>query len=446
MLAEPLKSPHPRGPPGTLANDEAAWRALDEVLRRLVGHLCVAARGQSTQLDAQLGRVASALRRRAPAPEVEGLLGDLHRAIAALDEVPAGTARTAGASAAFTAAAGYLSRLLERLALEPRVAPQVEEIRTQLASASTDTAVADAIERMADLVNQQLQALQRDRGEVERALAHVNSQLDEVAAYLFGEDADREAASRSGQQLEGQVRGELAHLDDSVRRAQDLEALRREVVARTEAIHGHMVEFREREAERLSAYQARAEGMRARIAELERETRTLQDSLRREKRLSTTDALTGIPNRLAWDERIAHEFARWKRFRRPMCLVAWDIDHFKSINDSYGHAAGDKVLYVVAQHLARHIREVDFVSRYGGEEFAMLLLGTRPEDALRVCNGLRERIARLNFHYRHKPIPVTVSCGIASFDGEDTPESVFERADLAMYRAKREGRNACVLG
>jgi len=71
----------------------------------------------------------------------------------------------------------------------------------------------------------------------------------------------------------------------------------------------------------------------------------------------------------------------------------------------------------------------------------MLLLGTGPEDALRVCNTLRERIARLNFHYRQKPIPVTVSCGIAVFQGDDTPETVFERADEAMYRAKRAGRN-----
>jgi diguanylate cyclase len=446
VLVEPLKPHPPRAPTPSLDDEEKAWRALEEVLRRLVGHLCVAARGQSTQLDAQLGRVASALRRRAPAPEVEGLLGDLHRAIVALDDAPRVEQRGAGPSAAFAMAAGYLTRLLERLALEPRVASRVDEIKALLAAAASDAAVAEAIERMADVVNEQLQALQRDRGEVERTLAHVNSQLDEVAAYLCGEDADREAAQRSSQQMEGQVRGELAGLGDSVRAAQDLEALRRDVLARTEAIHQHVVEFREREATRLAAWQDRADRMRARIADLESQTRALQDSLRREKRLSTTDALTGIPNRLAWDERIAHEFARWKRFRRPMCLAAWDIDHFKAINDSYGHAAGDKVLYVVAQHLARHVREVDFVARYGGEEFAMLLIGTGPEDALRVCNGLRERIARLNFHYRQKPIPVTVSCGIAVFDGEDTPESVFERADLAMYRAKHEGRNACVLG
>jgi diguanylate cyclase len=445
VLAETFKSANPRIAAHS-GDEEKAWRALDEVLRRLVGHLCVAARGQSTQLDAQLGRVASALRRRAPAPEVEGLLGDLHRAIVALDEVTPATQRQAAATSPFTTAAGYLVRLLDRLAFENRVGTRVDEIKAMLGNAATDLEVAEAIERVAELVNEQLQAFQRDRGEVERTLAKVNTQLDEVAAYLFGEDADREAALRSGQQMQGQVGDELAHLGDSARQAQDLEALRRDVVLRTDTIHRHMAEFREREAGRMAAYQQRTETMRSRIGELERETHTLRESLQREKRLSTTDALTGIPNRLAWDERIAHEYARWKRFRRPMCLVTWDIDHFKAINDNYGHAAGDKVLYIVAQHLQRGVREIDFVARYGGEEFAMLLIGTGAEDALRVCNGLRERVAKLNFHFRHKPIPVTVSCGIATFDGEDTPESVFERADLAMYRAKREGRNACMLG
>lgn len=443
MLAESLNSAKTRNTPG-LADEEKAWRALDEVLRRLVGHLCVAARGQSTQLDAQLGRVASALRRRAPAVEVEGLFGDLHRAIVALDEVPPGTTRAAPASP-FATAAGYLVRLLDRLAFDHRLGPKVDEIKSSLASAATDLAVAEAIERVAELVNEQLQSFQRDRGEVERTLAQVNHQLDEVAAYLLGEDADRDAALRSGQEMAGQVGAELQELGASVQRATELESLRRDVVSRTSAIHRHMLDFRERESSRLAAYQERAERMRARIGELERETKTLQESLHREKRLSATDALTGIPNRLAWDERIAHEYARWKRFGRPMCLVAWDIDRFKAINDGYGHAAGDKVLYVVAQHLQRGVREIDFVARYGGEEFAMLLLGTLPEDALKVCNGLRERIARLNFHYRQKPIPVTLSCGIAAFREDDTPDSVFERADLAMYRAKHEGRNACVL-
>ncbi len=446
MPVEP-QSPAPvRIAPNEIAVHEQAWLALEQALRRLVGHLCVAARGQSAELDDQLGRVAAVLRRRAPAPDIEALLGGLHRAISALDDPDATLRPCAGPSSAFGQAAAFLTRLLDRLALEPRAGPRVDELKAMLAEATSDVAVAEAIERMAELVNEQLQALQRDRGEVERTLAHVNSQLDEVAAYLFGEDSDREASRQSGQRLEGEVGEELARLGESVRAAQELEALRRDVVARTTAILHHVGEFRSRETERLSEYRQRAKRMRTRIGELERETKALQDSLRREQRLSTTDALTGIPNRLAWDQRIAHEYARWKRFSRTMCLVAWDIDRFKAINDTYGHAAGDKLLYVVAQHLAKHIREVDFVARYGGEEFAMLLLGTGPEDALRVCNTLRERIARLNFHYRQKPIPVTVSCGIAVFQGDDTPETVFERADEAMYRAKRQGRNQCMMG
>jgi diguanylate cyclase len=436
--------------PPMASSSEEAWQALDEVLRRLVGRLCVAARGQSTQLDAQLGRVAATMRKRAPAGEIEQLMTDLARAIAALDEQPVGVSRHLTAAlppqATLAQAAQAVVRLLERLALDPGTHSRVAEIKTQVLAANSEPALADAVDRMAELVNEQLQQIQRDKGEVERTLKQVNEQLDEVAAYLFGEDADRASAQQSGRQLEGEVLGELAGIDASVREASDLDTLRDAVTRRTRAIHTHVNDFREREAARIVAYQERADRMRSRIGELERETVALQQSLRREKRLSVTDALTGIPNRLAWDERIAHEFARWKRFRRPMCIAAWDIDHFKSINDTFGHSAGDKVLYVVAQHLARGVREVDFVSRYGGEEFTMLLLGTRPEDALRVCDALRERVAKLNFHFRQKPIMVTLSCGIAVFGDDDTPETVLERADLAMYEAKRTGRNACRIG
>jgi diguanylate cyclase len=445
VLAETFKS---AGTPiGVTLADEAAWRALDEVLRRLVGRLCVAARGQSTTLDAQLGRVAATVRKHHEAADIEVLMGDLGRAISALDGSPVQAVRTPAAPAQNLAHAGALVvRLIERLALEPRIQSRVAELKAQIAGAASETALADSIERVAELVNEQLQQFQRDRGEVERTLQQVNEQLDEVASYLFGEDADRNAARDSGNALDGQVAGELRSLGETVQAATDLASLREEVAQRSRAIQACMGAFREREAVRIVAYQDRADRMRSRVGELERETRALQHSLQREKRLSVTDALTGIPNRLAWDERLAHEFARWKRFRGPMCLATWDIDHFKSINDSFGHAAGDKVLYVVAQHLARQIREIDFVARYGGEEFSMLLIGTAPDDALRVCEHLRERIARLNFHFRQKPIPVTVSCGIATFGGEDTPESAFERADLAMYRAKREGRNRCQLG
>ena len=132
--------------------------------------------------------------------------------------------------------------------------------------------------------------------------------------------------------------------------------------------------------------------MRSRIRELERESHMLHVSLQEEQRLAMIDALTGIPNRAAYDDRIEQEFRRWKRFGRTVSILAWDIDRFKTINDAYGHKAGDKVLRICGQQLAKHVRETDFVARYGGEEFVMLLVGSSPAEAHTVADKIRVEI------------------------------------------------------
>jgi diguanylate cyclase len=119
------------------------------------------------------------------------------------------------------------------------------------------------------------------------------------------------------------------------------------------------------------------------------------------------------------------------------------VDHFKKINDRYGHQAGDKVLRIIAKRLTDQVRESDFVARYGGEEFVVLLPEADPASALAVAEKLRKSIDDLEFHYRDEPVPITISCGIATFRQNDDPESVFRRADAALYRAKEAGRNCC---
>src|SRR5690606_6597326 len=161
--------------------------------------------------------------------------------------------------------------------------------------------------------------------------------------------------------------------------------------------------------ERTRQSRERTDSLRLRMDEMESEARRLQARLSSEKRLSLLDPLTRIANRLAWDQRFAAECDRWRRFRQPTCVLAWDIDHFKTINDSYGHRAGDKVLAVVAESLAKSIRGTDFVARYGGEEFVMLLPGTKLEDGLRLANRMREAIAQIGFHFRGNPVWVTIS-------------------------------------
>ena len=137
------------------------------------------------------------------------------------------------------------------------------------------------------------------------------------------------------------------------------------------------------------------------MEEMDLEVRKLQTRLSDEKRQMLLDAVTGVPNRLAWDQRLTEEHARWQRFGQPLCLAVWDIDKFKSINDNYGHRAGDKVLAVVAEQLASSIRSTDFVARYGGEEFAMLLPGSLAEHAVSLVDQVRESIAAIGFTFAH---------------------------------------------
>ncbi len=124
-----------------------------------------------------------------------------------------------------------------------------------------------------------------------------------------------------------------------------------------------------------------------------------------------------------------------------MALVIIDVDKFKIINDKFGHPAGDKVLKFISKILRQQVRESDFLARYGGEEFVLLLPDARLTDAANVAEKLRKYVEQCNFHNGDKRVPITVSCGIARFDEEDTPESVLDRADASLYQAKASGRN-----
>ncbi|WP_343729521.1 diguanylate cyclase [Duganella sp.] len=154
------------------------------------------------------------------------------------------------------------------------------------------------------------------------------------------------------------------------------------------------------------------------------------------------DHLTGLSNRRAFFESAELELARNKKMPRPISLIMLDADHFKAINDNYGHPAGDAVLCRLAATMRAVCREVDVLARIGGEEFAMLLPSVGLEDALAVAERLRAQVQRSPVLYQRQRIPCTVSLGVAVMD-DSTPgfESLLARADQALYQAKRRGRN-----
>ena len=186
--------------------------------------------------------------------------------------------------------------------------------------------------------------------------------------------------------------------------------------------------------------------LRTQQAELERRvaerTRELEEANVRLAQLATVDSLSGVANRRKFDETLVAEVARSLRYARPLSLILADIDGFKRINDTHGHAAGDEVLRAFAQLLDENARSSDLVARYGGEEFAVLMPETAAEDALELAERLRRAIEKSTFAAAGS---VTCSFGVASLLPEGTAAELVEAADRALYQAKQEGRNRAVL-
>jgi diguanylate cyclase (GGDEF)-like protein len=161
--------------------------------------------------------------------------------------------------------------------------------------------------------------------------------------------------------------------------------------------------------------------------------------------LSRIDGLTGVYRRGDFEERLRHEIVRAKTFKTTLCVMLLDIDHFKRLNDRYGHPFGDQVLRRVGELLNASVYDTDFVARYGGEEFVVVLPRAEPEGALRKAEAIRRAVEDERFALALETIRVTVSIGVAHFPRDAaTPEELVGQADAALYRAKSDGRNRVV--
>lgn len=162
----------------------------------------------------------------------------------------------------------------------------------------------------------------------------------------------------------------------------------------------------------------------------------------RAEELASKDELTGLDNRRAFFEQGYRIFKQAVRFKHPVSVIMMDIDHFKNVNDSYGHSVGDKVLQAVAEHLQSMVREIDIVARIGGEEFAFILPETAIDEAVNLAERLRLKIAEARVLHEEKQIKITASFGVSSKPVEnETLETMLTRADDALFMAKKKGRN-----
>ncbi|MEK1905847.1 MAG: diguanylate cyclase [Pseudomonas sp.] len=343
-----------------------------------------------------------------------------------------------GYSAVAPHVAQSLQKLLDELDLPPRHQPQGEALRERLQGGLNWYELVPVLDDLAVLV-----LAVSDSGQ--REFAGYLKQLNErLAAFLGtlteaheGYSESVESARSFNQELREQVSG----LQASVLDASDLDDLKRALEARLDGLLSTVSEHQRQRDGREELVTERLQSLVQKVADMEQEAQEFRDHIEEQRQKALTDPLTGLPNRAAWSERLELEMARWQRYGGDLLLAILDIDHFKRINDDYGHLAGDKVLKIIATELTKRLRKTDFLARFGGEEFVLLVPSTPLDGGLQLLETLRSAIESCPFHFRGERVTITLSSGLTAFTKDESSEKVFERADQALYRAKRSGRN-----
>ncbi|EPJ44244.1 MAG: hypothetical protein OFPII_36910 [Osedax symbiont Rs1] len=272
-------------------------------------------------------------------------------------------------------------------------------------------------------------------------LHELNKHLSDVQSFISKTQHVEDEDAKARNEADTQVRNSVSNIRASVTKATDLNSLQSLLTLQLNQIVGAMDAMKNGELKRESHLQSSYNTLKQRVSVMEKEAEKVHFYIAEERKQARQDALTGLPNRTAYNEIMAHQIESFKRYKQPLSLVVCDLDHFKTVNDSYGHLAGDKVLSLVAKILLKGTRTSDFVTRYGGEEFAIILPSTKVASVVQAMNKIRSLICKSPFNYKGTPIPISMSFGVCEAQPGDSIETLFARADAALYRAKEAGRN-----
>lgn len=291
-----------------------------------------------------------------------------------------------------------------------------------------------------DVVNLVASLNAQNSEEFEVYLRNLTGQLAEVQAFVEASQED-ESVSGEAATLSSDIHQDVQAIQQAVLASNDLNQLKSNVSSQLLNIVKSVDLFKQKEEDREKRLHERYLQMNTRLEQMEKQTQYMKVHVEAERQKARTDALTSLPNRAGYDARVLAEFDRWTRYNHSFSLVVADLDLFKRINDTYGHQAGDKVLRLVASILSKKSRSTDFVSRYGGEEFVILMPGTSAQQAVLAVDKIRKAVEKSPFNFHGQPVQITLSLGVSEIQKGDSIEELFNRADKALYKAKKSGRN-----
>jgi len=278
-------------------------------------------------------------------------------------------------------------------------------------------------------------------GQFESFLLQLKLRLEMVGQWIINSGETSQAITDCSNNFSKQISSQVSDIQTSFGSAENIMDLEANVAASLELILKGVSSFdHDRQQLEEKATQTINE-LEGELKQAKDETELLKNNLQQQKLRELTDPLTKLPNRQAYNERLHLESNRFKRYQKPLSLILGDIDLFKNVNDTHGHIVGDAALKQTASILQNSIRATDFVARFGGEEFVIIMPETNMAAATKAVNKVRIAIQKNQITEGSTKVNLTMSFGVASFTEDDSSKSVLERADKALYRAKSKGRN-----
>ncbi|UVL67026.1 GGDEF domain-containing protein [Pseudomonas sp. B21-031] len=328
--------------------------------------------------------------------------------------------------------------LLDDLSLPERHKAQALEMRERVARGLNWYELIPVLDDLAVLM---LAITDSGQHEFETYLQQLNERLEGFQSHLHEASAGHADNSTAAEALDTQLRQQVDGLQSSVKGAADVDSLKHILDNRLEGLLVTMDEHKHERDRREQELAGRLQGLSERVANMEHEALGYREHLEEQRQKALLDPLTGLPNRAAWSEHLEREMLDWHENGGHLAMAILDLDHFKRINDNYGHLAGDKVLKIVADQLRKRLRGRDFIARFGGEEFVLLFPQTSPTAAAQMAELLRATIEACPFHFKGERVVITASIGLGAFRSGERGDQVLKRADTALYRAKDLGRN-----
>lgn len=290
------------------------------------------------------------------------------------------------------------------------------------------------------IVRKYIDSLTIRNKELEEFIRQTMQHLDETERHLSMEMSSREDQFSEDRKFENAISDHMKMIRHDFNKG-DLKSIKEAVMSKIDNINKGIERKREQDILRKEQTEKALQSLTSQIKGIKKEADEIKKKTVKLEIESSRDELTGLYNRKAYNQNVLETIAYMNRYNEPASLMVCDIDYFKKINDSFGHKVGDLVLKKLSVLLREKLRANEFISRYGGEEFAIIVPHAPLHEARKIGEGLRDYIDKFIFSYKEQKIPLTVSIGVSTFRKDDDCYTVFDRADEALYLAKKSGRN-----